>query len=275
MLLIIICLQLVQFCINEGYFSNGDERFAVDTEIHKELLEQRKAAVARERTTTYPFNPNFITDYKAYVLGLSAKELQRLRNFRADGKYINTAKEFQEVTGISDSLLTVLDPYFKFPRQKFINAPSLRLAKTADRGKHNQPKTVIIKIDLNEATAEQLRQVNGIGPKLSERIVKFRNRLGAFMIKEQLYDVYGLEKHVAKKAFERFEIHEKPNIKKLNLNTATKEELAAFTYFNWEMANRIVAFRTEAGAIRSFDELPDITGFSIDKIDRIKLYLCL
>ncbi|MEM7381146.1 MAG: helix-hairpin-helix domain-containing protein [Bacteroidota bacterium] len=223
----------------------------------------------------YPFNPNFLSDYKAYILGLSSKELQRLRKFRVDGKHIRTATEFQVVTGISDSLFTVLEPYFRFPQQKFITATSLSPKKTPDKGHYKEAKSVIIKIDLNKATAEQLRQINGIGPKLSQRIVKFRDKLGGFMVKEQLYDVYALEKNVAEKAFQQFVILEKPNIKKLNLNTATQEELAAFTYFNWELAERIVAFRTEAGAIRSFDELPDITGFSIDKIDRIKLYLYL
>ncbi|WP_238857845.1 ComEA family DNA-binding protein [Poritiphilus flavus] len=247
----------------------------MDTELHQELIQQRKAKVLQQRSAIYLFNPNFISDYKAYILGLSADELDRLRNFREHGKQVNNAREFQQVTRVSDSLLNILTPYFRFPQQKFQDRPTLNQTKVSDKPANALPSEVNRKLDLNEATAEQLRLVRGIGPKLSQRIVKFRDKLGGFMVKEQLYDVYGLEKNVVDQAFQLFAINETPEIEKLDLNTATASELAAFTYFNWEMAERIVAKRTEVGAIRSFDELPDITGLSIDKIDRIKLYLHL
>ena len=52
-----------------------------------------------------PFNPNFITDYKGYVLGMSIEEIDRLHAFRKTNKYVNSAKEFQQVTQVSDSFL--------------------------------------------------------------------------------------------------------------------------------------------------------------------------
>ena len=62
----------------------------------------------------YPFNPNFITDYKGYKLGLSIKEIDRLHAFRKTNKYLNSAEDFQAVTKVSDSLLRVISSYFKF-----------------------------------------------------------------------------------------------------------------------------------------------------------------
>ena len=46
--------------------------------------------------------------------------------------------------------------------------------------------------DLNTATATELQDVKGIGPVLSNRIVKFRNRLGGFSGNEQLIEVLEL-----------------------------------------------------------------------------------
>jgi len=45
----------------------------------------------------YPFNPNFITDFKGYKLGMSVKEIDRLLAFRKENKYVNSAKEFKKL----------------------------------------------------------------------------------------------------------------------------------------------------------------------------------
>ena len=48
-------------------------------------------------------------------------------------------------------------------------------------------------LNLNEASAEDLTLLAGIGTVLSPRIVKFRSALGGFSSVDQLYMVYGLE----------------------------------------------------------------------------------
>ena len=53
--------------------------------------------------------------------------------------------------------------------------------------------------DLNTASAEDLQRVRGIGPTLSERIVKFRTRLGGFSENDQLKEVYGLTEEIVLK----------------------------------------------------------------------------
>lgn len=47
-------------------------------------------------------------------------------------------------------------------------------------------------IELNTADTTALKQLRGIGSKLSLRIVKYRKRIGGFSHKEQLKDIYGL-----------------------------------------------------------------------------------
>ena len=48
------------------------------------------------------------------------------------------------------------------------------------------------KLSLNQATAEQLDSLPGIGPALSERIVAHRQRIGSFRSIEELTDVSGI-----------------------------------------------------------------------------------
>jgi competence protein ComEA len=47
-------------------------------------------------------------------------------------------------------------------------------------------------VHLNQATAEQLQALPGVGPALSERIVQYRTEHGPFRTVEQLADVKGV-----------------------------------------------------------------------------------
>ena len=46
---------------------------------------------------------------------MKIKEIDRLLAHRNKRLFVNSAKEFQEVTKISDSLFQAISPYFKFP----------------------------------------------------------------------------------------------------------------------------------------------------------------
>ena len=131
------------------------------------------------------------------------------------------------------------------------------------------------KSDLNLATREELMAISGIGEVLSARIIKFRDRLGGFLVVDQLYDVYGLEPEVVAKALERFEVVSLPEVEKINLNEASAEELSRLIYISPELARQIIGYRQRNGSIDSFDELSAIEDFPADKIERIRLYLSL
>ncbi|MEP5912093.1 MAG: helix-hairpin-helix domain-containing protein, partial [Flavobacteriaceae bacterium] len=132
-----------------------------------------------------------------------------------------------------------------------------------------------IRVDLNLATADELKKIYGIGDKLSARIVKFRDRLGGFMVNDQLKDVYGLESDVIGRILEKFQVLSKPKIELININTASVSELTELIYFNYNMAEKIVAYRDRKEPLKSLNELADITGFTPQKIDRIGLYLLM
>lgn len=83
-------------------------------EVQKEM-NNLKLQATEKKYEIKAFNPNFITDYKGYKLGMSVHEIDRLFAFRKENKYVNSPEEFQKVTKVSDSLLQVITPYFKFP----------------------------------------------------------------------------------------------------------------------------------------------------------------
>ncbi len=241
----------------DGFILNTEEQAKVDA------LKTKNALV--EEKKIYPFNPNFISDYKGYTLGMSVPEIDRLHAFRDKKRFVNSAKEFQEVTKVSDSLLHILRPYFKFPEWK---------KKKNKQNKYRDIEIFPVK-DLNDCTVEELQSVSGIGETLSKRIVKFRNALGGFLIDKQLFDVYGLKPDVAERVLKQYKVIKVPEIKKININTATPSELSKLLYIQKKVAFEVVNYRNLNDSITSFDELSNIKNFPFKKIDKIKLYLKL
>ena len=271
LLLLIFCFQLTQFFLKQHYFAPDKAELIADREIQQELIQLREQAIEQKAAKRYRINPNYIDDQLGYTLGLSVAEIDRILRYRAGGSYFNSVEDFQRISGVSDAKLKTIVPRFKFPsRQKF---PSLTKT-SASTAIENNIEVGALK-DLNRATAEELRAVNGIGAVLSERIIKFRKALGGFVLFEQLYDVYGLQPDVISRIRLRFELLSRPAITPLDLNKAGVEELAQLVYINFDLAKEIVAYRTAIGRFNSYEQLSEISGFPSDKIERIRLYLSL
>ncbi len=271
LLLLILILQCVYFFVD---FSSKDFQINKNdlVKYRAEIDSLKLLKLEDSKPKIYPFNPNFITDYKGYTLGMSTTEIDRLIDFRKQNKWVNSAKDFQQITKVSDSLLAEISPYFKFPEWVTNPKPKTQYSYS----KNSKPKTFEQKINLNTATAVQLKKVNGIGEKLSERIVAYRTRLGgSFIADVQLQDVYGLSPEVIERTLNEFTVKDAQPIKKLNLNTATIDELVTIQHIDYEIANYIIQERTLREGFKSLDELTKVKDFPVKKIEIIKLYLTL
>ncbi len=218
----------------------------------------------------YPFNPNFITDYKGATLGMTTKEIDRLLLYRNKGQWVNSSRQFQEVTKVSDSLLAVMSPFFKFPKRIIYDKPKT-YAKYAGT---NRLLSYAQKQDLNSATALQLQKVKGVGKVFSNRIIKYRNKLkGGFIADVQLLDVYGLSPETILKIKEQFTVKTPGTVNKINLNTATIDDLVTIPNIDYDLAHNIIEFRHLVEGFKTINELTKVKDFPVNKIEIIKLYL--
>ena len=95
--------------------------------------------------------------------------------------------------------------------------------------------------DINELSSTQLIVVKGIGEVLSNRIVKFRDALGGFHSKSQLYEVYGLDSSVALSLMERVDL--KHEWDKLDVNLSSFKEINHHPYISYEQTKQIMNLR--------------------------------
>ncbi|WP_264510965.1 ComEA family DNA-binding protein [Flavobacterium sp. N1719] len=269
----ILSLLMTIFVLQGIYFSGvlepelepvpqNIQQWLADTQEKDTLVKQYK------KQPVYLFNPNFLTDYKAYKWGMSTQEYQRLVDFRKQNKYVNSAQEFQTVTQVPDAVLNKMKVYFKFPA--WVNAKS-KQEKFIFNQKTFVEKKMVPK-DINAATAEDFVAIRGIGEVLAERILKYRSSLGAFVSMEQLDEVYGLKPEVITELNEHFTLLKAPDVVKIKINEATIKELGQFPYFRYPVSRNIVAYRSMNGDL-TIEELTNVKGINLEKLKIIALYL--
>lgn len=269
---IIVIVQILYFFINSSIpekSSSPEEKqwLSLQSEIDSLKAEKYKAV-----GKVYTFNPNFISDYKGYKLGMSVQEIDRLLVFRKENKYVNSAREFQEVTKISDSLLNAISPLFKFP-DWIQNKKTFKTDRVEYVRKEYPKKEKIVISDINEATQEDLMKIFGIGEALSLRILKQKEVLGGFISMEQMKDVWGLSPEVLFELNTHFKIIKVPNFKKILVNDASLKELAQFPYFRYALAKQIITYRSMNGNFKNIEDLAKIKDFPVEKAKIISLYL--
>lgn len=258
-LLVIIGLQIVYFYSDNLWIENT--QYVLNDMSKLQAKVDSLQNLEKSKVEVYPVNPNFITDEKGYLLGMSVKEIDRLLKYRQRGLWVNDLSMFQKVTSVSDSMLKVLSSQLRFPEFK--------------KTKKKLPKKTKVRIlkDLNVVNSEDLKKISGVGDVLSVRIIKYRKKLKGFSFESQLSEVYGLNPEVVKKILNEYQIKKQPIIDKININKANFKEVLSVVYIDYETTKLIFNYKDEVGRINDLLELKKIAGFPIDKYDRIALYL--
>jgi len=256
LLLLFFILLLIQFVLWKLKSKNIDIKYSELEYLQAEIdslykVEQKE----KNKLKIYPFNPNYLTDAKAYKLGMSVEEIDRLLSFRNQGKFINSAIQFKQVTGVRNTFLDSIKPYFKFPAWV---EKQQALKKTYK--KDNKYKVY----DINLATAKDLQVIYGIGEKLSERIINYRKKIQGFAYEEQLLEIYGLDSVVVKRIKEKFKILSPPSIKKQKLREMTLQKLVKIPYVDYDLAKYLISLRTQNDSLTvlmlsDFSEIDSLT----------------
>lgn len=258
-----LLLILLQFCL---HFYSPTPNIPVTDEKELALLEtayeKKLAAKKYKKFEVKPFNPNFISDYKAYQLKIPTAVFDRLQAYRKKGLYVNSAADFQKVTGVSNELLKKLSPLFVFP------AWTKKKTQTAFRPTYHAKRAV----DLNSATEAQLVEIPGIGVRRAQQILDQRKKLGGFCTVNQLKLLYGVDDLMFQQLKLYLKISVKPNVNKLNINRASVKELSTFPYFNYALAREIVKIRSRKGTL-IIEDLANVEGITQEKLTILVLYL--
>ena len=137
--------------------------------------------------------------------------------------------------------------------------------------KVQQPIARSQKLNLNSADTTELKSLPGIGSFFAKNIVDYRNKLGGFIEKEQLLEVYAFDS-TRMSNIENLIIIDTIELRKVNVNTDDFKTILRHPYIEYEDVKKIVNYRESKGMIKDWDQYLKIVGRDdIDK--RLERYL--
>ena len=168
------------------------------------------------------FNPNYVDSEYWKKIGFENKLAIRLEKFIRLGQGIRNIDDLEKVYGMKKEWIDLIKDHIVLEQ---------------------------LRIDINTGSAESFQKVSGIGEKISNRIIKFRNSLGGFYNIEQLDNVYGIDSTIIKKNLHLFVLNTPQN--KINVNQSGLNKMAGHPLINTQQGEEIIKIRSVYGKIDS------------------------
>lgn len=261
----------------EEYFASLGTR----QEVHSErMVRLEDEEVETPTWQAFAFNPNTISADSLLLLGLTAKQAAALVRYRNAGGVFRRPSDMEKLRAIDASTRQRLVALVHIPEttteRKSAQTPR---ATSATQGAYTQAQPqeaiaqrVVEAIDLNAADTAMLRRLRGIGAVLSQRIVDYRQQLGGFHHVEQLLEVRGIKPELIDRL--RSQLHiDTTAIQRIDLNTATLEQLQSHPYINSAEAKGIVYYRATMGRIAHPNVLTQQKLVAPERFARLKPYI--
>jgi competence protein ComEA len=224
--------------------------------------------VSLKKAAFFRFDPNTISVAGMESLGFSAALSARIAHYREKGGKFRVRLDLRKIYGMDSAFYGALYPYIKLPE----SLPEA-IGKNEPFKANKQAKKENLPFDLNLADTAQLKSIYGIGEKLSIRIMRYRDALGGFVLRNQLMEIYGLDSAVVKRLAESSFIDERFNPRRINVNTATERDLSIHPYLPVSAAKAIVSYRFQHGGFTSVEDLRKIPILDEKTIQKITPYL--
>lgn len=226
--------------------------------------DRNKPASAPAASRLFYFDPNEAGEGEWAMLGLHERTIRTIMNYRLKGGRFRQPEDLLKIWGLSAADAKRLIPYVRFKNtQKSTSTDwySFNAASNQSEKITNLPRRVR-QMDINAAKAADWESLPGIGPVLSKRIIRFREKMGGFREMTQLRQTYGISDSLFS-SIEPF-LTCKVNAALTpvkdsmpDLNKAGLPELIRVG-INYEVAKAIITYRKTYGPFAAIEDLRKI-----------------
>ncbi|MDH7464524.1 helix-hairpin-helix domain-containing protein [Chitinophagaceae bacterium 26-R-25] len=220
------------------------------------------------RGELFYFDPNTASQTDWQRLGLNEKTIHTILNYVTKGGKFRKPDDLLKIYSLKEADAQRLIPYVR------INGTEAIKTDTHEERVVVKPEKKFSIIDVNTADTSLLKSLPGIGSKLAQRIVHFREKLGGFNEVTQIAETYGLPDSVFQKISSYLTVG-KGGIKQININVATANDLKQHPYIGWKIASAIVQYRSQHNEFQSVEDLRKIALISEDNYKKIYPYVSI
>lgn len=219
------------------------------------------------------FDPNSLSLEGWKKLGLRDKTINTIRNYLSKGGKFKKPEDLKKIYGLFPDEYERIAAYIRIADNNTPTHEEQEFRPTANNNAaSNKPGYAVI--DINTADTTALIALPGIGSKLAARIINFRDKLGGFYSINQVAETYGLPDSTFQRIRQYLKL-ETDVLRRININTATVDELKAHPYIRYSLANPIVAYRNEHGPFSKIDDLKKVMAVTEDIYNKILPYLTI
>ncbi len=215
------------------------------------------------------FDPNSASTSDWKKLGVRDKTIATIQNYLSKGGKFYKKEDIGKIWGLHENEVQRLMPYVQIQHVNSEKSPAEKHyeKKVYDKAIHS-PAIV----DINIADTAALIALPGIGSKLSQRIINFRDKLGGFYKVEQIGETFGLPDSTFQK-IKGFMRLNNTAIRRININTATIDEMKSHPYLRYALTNAIVQYRAQHGNYTAVADIKKIMIFTEEVFNKVAPYL--
>ena len=216
------------------------------------------------------FDPNTASVNDWIRLGIREKTANTIQKYISKGGKFYKPDELKKIWGLSEREANRLIPYvsIKSIETKY---PHFEESKFVEKVNYASKK-LNEKIDINLADSNAFIALPGIGSKLAKRIITFREKLGGFYSIEQIGETYLLPDSTFQKIKPQLIVNNKAT-KKININSASVDEMKSHPYIRYYIANAIFQYRQQHGNFQSVEEIKKIMTVTDEIYNKASPYL--
>ncbi len=246
--------------------NNERDKAAFSGNYHRKVNQRwgYKNRASSPKRALFVFNPNTADAEEWLKLGVKESVVNTIMKYREKGGLFQKPEDLRRIFGLSPTFCEALIPFVRIPENQ------VTLSKPASA--FRQSRKSVTNININEATLEDWKMLEGIGPGYAQRIINFREKLGGFYSIEQVAETYGLPDSIFQK-IKPWLVFSNGPYRTINLNEVSSDDLKKHPYIDFRIANNIVSFRNQHGAFESIADLRKIASLSSDLYDKIHLYM--
>ncbi len=269
-------------CDDRDLWEDGDETYSYSFS---------QADTETVSVINFPIDINIATaEELTNIKGIGISAAEKIISYRENNGYFHSVDELLNVDGIGEKTLDKMRKFIyvsaEFEEITTISPDvSEEISETAS--------AITFPIDINIATAEELINIKGIGISTAEKIISYRENNGYFHSVDELINVSGIGekklKNIRKYVYispeftvetiettiadeEITETALTDNIKSIELNSATKEELMQINGVGEVTADAIVEYAQTVG-FSEVSDLLNVKGIGEKKLEKIAPYV--
>ncbi len=240
---------------------------------------------APHKAELFNFDPNTATKEDFERLGLSPRTAQTILNYRAKGGHFYKKEDFKRIYALRPEDYARLEAFIQVPTTTDKGKKGEYAASDENQGvatktayeeqpftsKYPKKTYTATMVDINAASIEDWQSIKGVGG-WAKRIVSYREKLGGFTSVAQVAESFGLPDSVFQKALPQLQLASGIS-RKINLNTATLDELKAHPYLSSYQATILFNYRQQHGNLTDFASLRKVkAGFKEADWKRLEPY---